>query len=164
MRLTSGLLRAPGPTNRLSWGRVASGAQADRPREQRPPPSPCPCPVEREHHFRCAARAAWNPADASAELRSNPAWIQTQLEQLAERGLLLREGAAFRFGARPELDQAVDDLAHAYRTFPVTVVGAIYPTQGQPNQGLRHFADAFRLRRPAQSPPPPPESKEGPRG
>lgn len=103
---------------------------------------------------------AWNPADASAELRSNPAWIQTQLEQLAERGLLVREGTAFRFGARPDLDQAVDDLAHAYRTFPVTVVGAIYPGPGQRDQGLRAFADAFRLRRKPETP----EDKEGPRG
>jgi hypothetical protein len=101
---------------------------------------------------------AWNPADASAELRSNPAWTQTQLEQLADRGLLIRVGDAFRFGARPDQDAAVDDLARAYRTFPVTVVSAIYPSQR--NQGLRHFADAFRLRRR----PEPPDDKEAPRG
>lgn len=98
--------------------------------------------------FLHAQRArAWSPADASAELRSNPAWILAQLEELASRGLLVREGERYRLGDRADLVAAVEDLARAYRTFPVTVVSAIYPAGSSPNRGLQHFSDAFRLRR-----------------
>lgn len=97
----------------------------------------------------------WRADEASAELRSNPVWVRSQLEELAGRGLLVRDGSTYRLSADPEVESSVGDLAHAYRVFPVTVVGAIYPARGTPQgtndqqngRDLKRFADAFRLRR-----------------
>lgn len=86
---------------------------------------------------------SWLPEEASAELRSNPSWIQTQLEQLARRGLLERDGQAFIYRAPPDLDRTIFELSDAYKQYPVAVISAIYA----PDPDLKQFADAFRLRR-----------------
>ena len=86
----------------------------------------------------------WSAAQISAELRISPDWTSAQLDRLADRGFLKREGGGFSFSAG-DLDAAVGDLAKAYRAFPVTVVGAIYPPGAKENEGLKRFADAFRL-------------------
>jgi hypothetical protein len=91
---------------------------------------------------------AWSAAEASAELRISPDWTMSQMQQLAERELLAREGPRFKYFATSELDVAVGDLAGAYRAFPVTVIGAIYSSKASGSQGVRNFADAFRLRQP----------------
>jgi hypothetical protein len=92
---------------------------------------------------------AWSPGEAAAELRISPEWTSDQLDLLARRGLLASFDHGFRYATTPELDRAVADLAHAYRTFPVTVVSAIYAGS---NRTLTNFADAFRLRRPPEHP------------
>lgn len=103
----------------------------------------------------------WNGDDAAFELRSNPRWVQAELEHLEQRALLVREGQSFRYAASPDVDAIVAALDQAYQTYPVAVIGAIYPPEREENRALRQFADAFRLRR---EPEPPKPGKEEPHG
>ena len=97
-----------------------------------------------------AARAdrAPTPADLAAELRIDPAWVETQLREMAGHGLLeLADGTPPQFRYRPrtaELARTVADLAQAYTDRRVTVIGLIF---SKPVDKLRSFADAFRLRK-----------------
>lgn len=99
---------------------------------------------------------ALQPGDAAGELRISADWTRSQLDVLTDRGLLARRGEGYAYFPAPGLDEAVRDLAQAYRNFSVTVVRAIYSRQ---DQGLMRFADAFRLRRPPDGP-----QQEAPRG
>lgn len=87
---------------------------------------------------------AWTAGATAAELRTGEAGARGHLLSLHQRGLLAREGEAFRFTAGGEAGDAVAALAVAYVSFPVAVVSLIY---AKPNRAARSFADAFRLRR-----------------
>jgi hypothetical protein len=102
------------------------------------------------------AARAWTASEVAAELRTSAPWAEEQLTILIRRGLVRRDGVAFRFAAEGELGLAAADLARAYASFPVTVVTVIY---SNPNRAARSFADAFLLRRD-----PPPGSDAGGEG
>lgn len=85
-----------------------------------------------------AARALYTAADATAAL----------LEGFRARGFVTvsdTQPPRYQFASRkPEHEQLVRDLAELYQTRRVTVINLIY---AGPEQKLRSFADAFRLRK-----------------
>ena len=98
--------------------------------------------------------------EIARELRIDPAWVQSQLEQLCTRGLLNCEDStsspAYQYKPRTaELQDAVAGLAKAYNDRRVTVISLIYSkppapppaTEPSGSDPLKSFADAFRLRK-----------------
>jgi hypothetical protein len=82
------------------------------------------------------------------EIGSSAASIRSRCEDLARRGFLSAgPDGAWAYVAEPARDAAVDAVARAYRDRRVSVITAI---ASRPNDLLRTFADAFRIRRPDQ--------------
>lgn len=78
------------------------------------------------------------------ELRATPALIGRCVEQLQSAGLLACEGAGCRYApASPALQALCDELETAYRERPVALIAAIVSS---PDERLKNFADAFRLK------------------
>ena len=65
------------------------------------------------------------------------------LQELVGAGLAEGAPDGYRYTARGELDDAVDQLQIMYDTRPVTLVRAIYD---RPSSVAQLFADAFRIR------------------
>ncbi len=92
--------------------------------------------------------------DPPAEART-PTWladgarldrevVNRVLADLVDAHLVRREGQTFLYAPPAHLDTVVDELAHMYRTMPVTLIRAVY---ARPARAAKSFADAFRLRR-----------------
>lgn len=85
-----------------------------------------------------AAKALYTAVDATAAL----------LEAFRTRGyVVLKDGQPHRYqfaNRSPEQTQLMRDLASLYQTRRVTVINLIY---AGPEEKLRSFADAFRLRK-----------------
>jgi hypothetical protein len=80
------------------------------------------------------------------ELGSTVASIRTRCEDLGRRGFVAPAlGGGWIYVPDPARDAAVDAVARAYRDRRVSVITAI---ASRPNDLLRTFADAFRIRRP----------------
>ena len=103
---------------------------------------------------------SWTAAESARELRVDPAWVEDQFSQLCSRELLTCEPgppASYRFRpSRPELNNAVADLARTYADRRVTVISLIYskpsdktaePTKPPATDPLKSFSEAFRLRK-----------------
>lgn len=89
---------------------------------------------------------AWTAAEVAAELRLERQWSESQLAHLARRGLAAAKDSAHRYApADAALAAAVGDLRRAYAERPATVITLIF---SKPQEALRTFADAFRLRAP----------------
>jgi hypothetical protein len=61
------------------------------------------------------------------------------------RGVVIEQDGAFAYRpSSPELERAIEELAHAYNERPVTLINVIYRlTDGN----IRSFSDAFKLRK-----------------
>ena len=87
----------------------------------------------------------WRVEEAGARLYVSETVAAHVLGSLADCGLLTVEGSAYRYAPiRPELDVIVQDLASTYATNLIAVTRLIH---GKPADSVRHFADAFRLRK-----------------
>ena len=91
---------------------------------------------------------AWTPAEVARALVTGTDTASLRLVDLAERGLLRVEpGGAKGYRYAPpnrRLDASVDELAEAYATRRVTVIGLIF---SKPDDAATAFADAFLFRR-----------------
>ncbi|HEY2586591.1 MAG TPA: hypothetical protein VGI81_12580 [Tepidisphaeraceae bacterium] len=89
----------------------------------------------------------WSGRDIVAELRVDAEWIESQLDELCRRRILLcytgREPRYQFKPADPGAIRAVKALAALYATHRVSIIGMIFST---PVDRLHNFADAFRLR------------------
>lgn len=87
----------------------------------------------------------WTAQQISQELRTNQSLAQTQLEELAQKGLILVEG---EMGARccgePEHLESLTKLVSFYSLRRAVVIEFIY---SQPLDRIRIFADAFRIKK-----------------
>jgi hypothetical protein len=94
------------------------------------------------------APQAWSGEAVARELRTSSASASAKLEDLKAAGLVGVADPAlptYRFHPRRADDaRLVGDLARAYSTRSVTVVGLIF---SRPSDSVRSFADAFKLRR-----------------
>jgi hypothetical protein len=87
-------------------------------------------------------------AEISRAVFTVPAAATMRLEGMVESGLLVSSGGADpRYGFNPSsagLRARVDELAAAYRTNRVAVIGLIFQ---RPPDPLKSFSDAFRIRK-----------------
>ncbi len=95
------------------------------------------------------AAVAWSAGSIAQALRIAEGSAAARLARLTEHGLLTetQEGASLRYqfaADRPTIQHAVSALAQAYRERRVAVITKIY---SKPNDQIRTFADAFKLRR-----------------
>jgi predicted ArsR family transcriptional regulator len=90
----------------------------------------------------------WTAAAVAGELRIMETSAAGRLEDLTVRGLLADEGGtppSFRYAPHTGEDaQAVTELASTYAQRRVSVITFIF---SQPQDQLRSFANAFRLRK-----------------
>lgn len=94
------------------------------------------------------APTEWNADAIARELRIAPESAGARLQVLRVLGLLDASGGdppSFRYApANGELDRCVRGLAEAYATRRVSVITLIF---SKPDDAIRSFADAFRLRK-----------------
>jgi hypothetical protein len=96
--------------------------------------------------FGHAARA-WTADDVAQQLYVPPELAEERLADLTRRDLLQAEPGAdsrMRYQARPAHAAIVERLAQFYAQRRVTVISFIF---AQPNEIVRSFADAFKLRK-----------------
>jgi hypothetical protein len=86
---------------------------------------------------------AWTPQEVSVEMRSNPAYARSQMEELVAMGLVQCEGSAYRYH-QSEMSQIADKLEILYNSRRSTVMNYIY---SQPIDNIRDFANAFKIKK-----------------
>ena len=94
--------------------------------------------------LRRADDRAWTPAELVRELRSSDTAVAGCLGRLVDLGIISRSDAGYQY--RPSSSQiatAVDELQRLYAAKPISVMKAIMTA---PNEKLRIFSDAFRLK------------------
>ena len=94
----------------------------------------------------------WSVGQITRELRSSDGSITKRIEDLHERGLLARDPAepdlhTFEH-VQEDLRATVRDLAEANASRPYRVIELIY---ARPNEALRAFADAFKIKKDEKS-------------
>jgi hypothetical protein len=94
--------------------------------------------------LRQRASQSWSAAEVAKELRIGLAAAADQLARLAKDDLLTL-GPRYRYAPlTPALAQAVDALERAYHERRVSIITLIF---SKPNEKIRTFADAFKLRK-----------------
>ncbi len=95
---------------------------------------------------------AWTEAELVRDLRASKTSVDQALAAFDTAGLIVRDqSSAIAYSpVTPLLDQMCDRLETVYRERPMAVVSAI---MAAPDERLRTFADAFRLK-------PPPDRKD----
>jgi hypothetical protein len=88
---------------------------------------------------------AWSPDELVRELRGSPAIVAEELAGLQRAGLVAAEpDGRFRYGPQaPRLDELAAGVQRMYAAKPMAIVKAI---MAAPNDKLRIFSDAFRLK------------------
>jgi hypothetical protein len=88
---------------------------------------------------------AMQPADLVRELRSSPMAVAQALQELKAAGLISESpgGSCTYAPASAEHERVVADIERTYAVKPITLVKAI---MSAPNQKLRMFSDAFRIK------------------
>jgi hypothetical protein len=89
---------------------------------------------------------AWRSADLVRELRSSAPLVEEVLALLVEAGIVRRDDAgSYRYGATTtKLDEMVTALDRLHSERPLSLAREIH---SMPNQKLRAFSDAFRLKK-----------------
>lgn len=90
---------------------------------------------------------SWNYATVRDSVSMDEASISGALVKLRQRGFLsveISDDTLYRYSAAGELAAAVDDLRDCYRARPLDLASLI---ASRPQQRLRLFADAFRIRK-----------------
>jgi hypothetical protein len=88
----------------------------------------------------------WSLNDLSRELRCGQDWLNAELPALVQQ-TLVREAEPGTFSYNPSnmpADSILGWLANAYPQWRFSIIQAIY---GRPDDPVRSFADAFRLRK-----------------
>lgn len=88
---------------------------------------------------------AWTVEEVASELVTTPHSVAIRLDDLRQHRLLVTEDEAYRYEpSSSEARAAVNELAAIYPKRRVSVINLIFST---PDDRLRSFSDAFRLRR-----------------
>lgn len=87
----------------------------------------------------------WRAADLERELRSSAVAIRDALASLQAAQLIDEPSSgSYRYEPRsPELDRIAELIERTYATTPMTLIKALF---ADPNEKLRLFADAFKLK------------------
>lgn len=94
--------------------------------------------------MRAEPDAVHQPVDLAHRTRLDRVVIDKVVRDLVASLLVQRDGAGFRYTPPPELLPTIEELAHMYRTKPVTLVRVLYD---RPARAVTSFADAFRVRK-----------------
>lgn len=88
----------------------------------------------------------WTVEDVARAQVSTPDMVARLLEDLHKRGLAAAAGEPLRYRFAPpgEVAEVIEDLAEAYATRRVAVVGLIF---SKPSTAVTDLADAFRFRK-----------------
>lgn len=94
---------------------------------------------------------SWTPAQIGEELRTNVRYAESQLEDLANSGLLDRleskNGVSYRYRyENSNTDKAVEKLIRLYHSRRVSIIEAIYD-QDRTLETVKSFADAFIIKK-----------------
>jgi hypothetical protein len=93
---------------------------------------------------RSSPNGAWDVPTTAKRLYIGEQEATETLAHLAEHGLLVRQGAGYRFGPQSsELMRLVDVLAHHYARHLIPITNLIH---AKPRR-IRQFADAFKLKK-----------------
>ena len=96
---------------------------------------------------RAAPDKKWTPSEIARALTSTPHSAALRLNDLVRRDLIQvdprAEGTFLYSPTSDEVDRQIDQLAEAYAKRRTTVIGLIF---SGPSEGVRGFADAFKLR------------------
>lgn len=87
----------------------------------------------------------WSPEALVQDLRGSAVAVADALASLENLGLVAgdKQGHVYYAPASPRLEEFVSGAAELYATKPVSVIRSI---AANPNEKLRHFADAFRFK------------------
>ncbi len=90
----------------------------------------------------------WTSQQISQELRSNKDTVDHQLKRLTALGIVVpHEHDPQRYRYAPssvELSAILEKLVDAFEIYPVRIIELIFK---KPNEALRRFADAFKIRK-----------------
>ncbi|MNT57560.1 hypothetical protein D3C72_1949340 [compost metagenome] len=87
----------------------------------------------------------WTPEEVSAEMRTNPYYAKTQLEELVAAKILVAiSGGGYQYLADSAHGEIIDQLEHLYNSRRSTVINYIY---SQPIDSIRDFANAFKIKK-----------------
>jgi predicted transcriptional regulator len=86
----------------------------------------------------------WTVEAIADELRVDPEHATLLMASLAESGLLVRDGDAYRYQpSSTKLAGDADAFVAAFPTYRVAIIRLIF---SKPRRSLRDFSDAFRLK------------------
>lgn len=85
----------------------------------------------------------WTPEEISLEMRSNPGFAKSQLEDLVSLGAVQREGNRYKYCAS-EHSLLIDKLEVLYHSRRSMLTNYIY---SQPIDSIRDFANAFKIKK-----------------
>lgn len=89
-------------------------------------------------------KKSWTPEDVSRELRTNPDYANSQLQELKRIGLIESVNGGFISHRNPQVLDMVYRLRSAYNSRRSSVINLIYE---QPLEKIRGFAEAFKLKK-----------------
>ncbi|MEZ0393331.1 MAG: hypothetical protein ACAH59_14020 [Pseudobdellovibrionaceae bacterium] len=88
----------------------------------------------------------WTSRFLSQELRSNPSYAESLLQQLAKTGLLEKTESSKEYCFNTSLDseiRIIQEIERLYQTRRLSLINLIYES---PTDKIRTFADAFKIR------------------
>jgi hypothetical protein len=92
-----------------------------------------------------APHQVWTPEEVSREMRSNPFYAKTQLEELVAAKLIQEvSGGGFQFNENNPHQEILEQFEELCNTRRFTVINYIY---SQPIDSIRDFANAFRIKK-----------------
>jgi len=96
--------------------------------------------------FRNPSRT-WSAEQLSQELRSNPSYAETLLQQLARTGLVEKQSENQTYILKKELEHEMElirQIEVRYQKRRFSLINLIYEA---PTEKIKTFADAFKLRK-----------------
>jgi len=91
------------------------------------------------------ASRVWTPDEVSTEMRTNPYYAKTQLEELVAAKILVTiDGRGYQFLSDSVHGEIIDQLERLYNSRRSTVINYIY---SQPIDSIRDFANAFKIKK-----------------
>lgn len=95
--------------------------------------------------LRSEPQRCWTIDEVTQKLYLQREMTAQLLAEIAQRGLSVRTETGFRYRPNSDTDRTtIDDLAHIYHERRVAVIAEIF---SKPQDSLRAFSDAFRLRK-----------------
>lgn len=86
----------------------------------------------------------WTAEQVAAELRNNVSMADTHLRSLANDGLIHNGGDWYKCCGDAEIAEKINRMIYIYNLRRPAVIHFIY---SQPNESIRAFADAFKIKK-----------------